>query len=94
LGTATSSFPLIHFEFTGFSPTSGPSGTPVTLSGVGFNEATIYSIGFNGWNTANFTIDSDTQITVPVPSPANSGPIYIYTGQGTVQSADSFTVTP
>ena len=57
-----------------FTPSSGPVGTKVTLTGTGFTGATAVSIG-GGY--ATFTVDSDTQITATVPNGAESGPICV-----------------
>jgi hypothetical protein len=91
-GTATSSSsftvtnaPLI----TGFSPTSGPVGTVVTITGSGFTGAT--SVKFAGVAAA-FSVVSSTQITVTVPSGAKSGAISVTTPGGTAVSSQSFRV--
>jgi len=94
-GTATSS---TSFEVTppsaptisSFTPTSGPVGTTVVISGTSFTGAS--SVTFNGTG-AIYTVDSDTQITATVPSGATSGPIDVTTGGGIATSASSFTVT-
>ncbi len=77
----------------GFSPTFGPVGTSVTINGSGFTGAT--DVAFNGTTlgAGNFTVDSDTQITAPVPSGATSGPISVTTPLGTGTSSTSFSVT-
>jgi hypothetical protein len=73
-----------------FTPTSGASGTSVTLSGGGFTGAT--SVAFNG-TAATFTVDSDAQITATVPSGATSGPISVTAPGGSATSTSAFTVT-
>ena len=98
-GTATSS---TDFTVTssptpsigGFSPSSGPVGTPVTISGSGFTGAT--DVRFNGTSagTGNFTVDSDAQITASVPSGATTGPISVTTPGGNETSSTDFTVIP
>ncbi|MCX2740613.1 IPT/TIG domain-containing protein [Pontibacter anaerobius] len=74
---------------TSFSPTSGPEGTSVTISGQLFTGAT--SVSFNG-TSASFTVVSDTEITAIVPDGARSGLISITTPGGTGVSAEQFTV--
>ena len=74
----------------GFTPTSGPVGSSVTITGSGFTGAT--SVTFNGTSTA-FTFNSDTQVTATVPSGATNGPIAVTTPNGTGTSSTSFTVT-
>jgi hypothetical protein len=59
------------------SPTSGPVGTSVTISGVHFGAPQGTStVTFNG-TLANATSWSDTQIIVPVPSGASTGPVVV-----------------
>jgi IPT/TIG domain len=74
----------------GFSPTSGPPGTSVTVTGTGFTGAS--SVTFNG-TAAAYTVNSDGQITATVPSGATSGPIAVTNSAGSASSASSFTVT-
>ncbi|WP_345237333.1 IPT/TIG domain-containing protein [Hymenobacter saemangeumensis] len=73
-----------------FTPSSGPVGTSVTITGSSFNGAT--AVAFNGTAATSFTVNSATQITVSVPSGATTGPIAVTTPSGTGTSAASFTV--
>jgi uncharacterized repeat protein (TIGR03803 family) len=73
-----------------FSPASGPVGTSVVITGEGFRGATCISIG--GVMATSFTVDSDTQITVTVPTGAKTGQIAVSTLGGTAVSAGTFTV--
>ena len=77
----------------GFSPTSGPVGTSVTISGSGFTGTS--DVQFNGTSVGpgGFTEDSDTQITATVPQSASTGPISVVTPGGTGTSASNFEVT-
>jgi hypothetical protein len=75
---------------TGFSPTTGPVGTGVTISGTKFTGAT--AVTFNGVS-ATFTVNSSTNISATVPSGAATGLIAVTTPDGTATSAASFTVT-
>jgi uncharacterized repeat protein (TIGR03803 family) len=74
-----------------FSPTSGPVGTTVVITGESFLEAT--EVAFCG-DLAKFTVNSDTQITATVPAGAMTCPIAVQTPGGHVESAAGFTVTP
>src|SRR5262249_40094320 len=52
-----------------FSPTSGPIGTPVTITGTGFTGADQTGVGgvtINGTAAANVQVVSDTQILAEV----------------------------
>jgi glucose/arabinose dehydrogenase len=75
-----------------FSPTSGPAGTTVTISGLNFTGAT--AVKFNGTNAQSFTVDSDTQITAIVAAGTTSGTISVTGPYATATSAGSFTVPP
>jgi len=72
-----------------FTPTSGPVGTSVVITGTDFTNVT--SVSFNDVN-ATFTVDSDTQITATVPVGATTGHIAVTTPSGTASSSTNFTV--
>ena len=94
-GTATSasSFTVIPAPaVTSFSPTSGPVGASVIITGADLTGAT--SVKVNGTSAAIFTVDSSTRITATVPSGATTGLITVTTPGGTGTSATSFTVIP
>jgi IPT/TIG domain len=75
------------------SPTSGPVGASVTLSGTGFGATKGSStVTFNG-TTATPTSWSNGSIVAPVPSAATSGNVVVTVG-GTASNGVSFTVTP
>ena len=74
-----------------FSPTSGPVGTSVTITGQSFTGAT--SVSFGGIKATSFTVNSDSQITATVPTGARTGRIFVTTPSGTVSSAGTFTVS-
>ena len=76
---------------TRFSPTRGPVGIQVTLTGTHFFEAT--AVRFNGVSAPEFEVVSGTSIEAIVPPGATSGPISVVTPGGTAVSAEHFTVT-
>jgi len=93
-GTATSSTSFTVTvpapTITSFTPTSGPVGTTVTISGTNFSRAT--AVTFNAVS-AGFVVDSATSMRAQVPSGATSGPIRVTTPGGTATSASGFVVT-
>ncbi|MBX7219806.1 MAG: hypothetical protein K1Y36_07660 [Blastocatellia bacterium] len=56
------------------SPTSGPAGTSVTISGL--NLTGVTQVTFNG-RPAAFTVNAATQITATVPIGAATGPVAV-----------------
>ncbi len=76
---------------TSFLPTSGVTGTDVTIAGTVFTGAT--SVTFNGVTTS-FTVNSATSISAVVPEKATTGKIKVTTPSGSVTSAANFTVLP
>jgi uncharacterized repeat protein (TIGR03803 family) len=75
-----------------FSPTSGPVGTSVTITGVSLTQTE--KVTFGGVAATSFTVNSDTQVTATVPTGAVTGHIAITTAGGTATSSGNFTVTP
>jgi IPT/TIG domain len=76
---------------TSFTPTHGPVGTVVTITGTGFTGAT--GVTFNTTAATTFTVNSATQITATVPTGATTGKIKVTVGGGTVTSTDDFVVS-
>src|SRR5207245_526827 len=76
---------------TSFTPTSGPVGTNVTISGTNFTGATV--VTFNGVRADPFTVTSATAIQDTVPTGATTGTLSVTTPGGTATSASAFTVT-
>ncbi|MDO1446106.1 MBG domain-containing protein [Rhodocytophaga aerolata] len=74
-----------------FSPESGIPGSTVIIKGLHFQGAT--AVYFND-TPAEFTINSNTQLTAIVPANAGKGTIRIITGTGDGESSSLFTVTP
>jgi hypothetical protein len=78
-------------QVTSFSPTSGPVGTSVVITGVSLSQTS--KITFNSVVAANFTVNSDTQVTVTVPAGATSAKIGLTTTGAPAYSQGAFTVT-
>jgi hypothetical protein len=75
---------------TKFSPTSGPKGTKVTITGTHLQGVTaVYFAGFS----SVFTIVSGTKITATVPARAKTGPVMVTAAGGSFTSTKSFKVT-
>ena len=84
---------LVPPSITSLSPTSGPVGTSVTITGTNFGASQGTStVTFNAAN-ATPTSWSATSIVVPVPSGATTGNIVVTVG-GLTTSGGVFTVTP
>ena len=77
---------------TGFSPSSGPVGTSVKISGNSFTGAT--AVKFGGVASTSFTVVKDTEVDATVPAGAVTGPIAVTTSGGVATSTSNFTVTP
>lgn len=77
-------------KITGFTPTTGIVGTPVTISGS--NLLNAKSVLFNG-TSASINGTSDTSIQTSVPPGATSGAITVITDRGMAVSTGSFEVT-
>jgi hypothetical protein len=73
-----------------FSPTSGPVGTNVSITGTNFTGAT--GVSFNGTAATVFSVNSDTSINATVPFGATTGKVAVTTPDGTGLSAGTFTV--
>jgi hypothetical protein len=76
---------------TRFSPTKGPAGTSVTLTGANFSDA--MNVQFGNIYIA-FKIQSDTSLTLTVPAGAPSGRITVYNAFGKGVSTRAFKVLP
>lgn len=92
-GTATSSTNFkVPPSISSFTPTSGPVGTVVTITGSGFTPGT--NVRFSNFvAAASVTYVSYTELRATVPEGAVTGPITVSNGGGTVRSSTSFQVT-
>jgi uncharacterized repeat protein (TIGR03803 family) len=73
-----------------FTPTSGPGGTQVTITGTGLTGAT--KVTFGGVKATVFSVVSGTQVKATVPTGAKTGKVGITTAGGTATSPGTFTV--
>jgi hypothetical protein len=74
-----------------FTPSSGPVGSSVTITGSSLGGAT--AVTFNRTTASSYQVDSPTQITATVPAGASSGRIKVSTPTGTAISTSRFTIT-
>ena len=71
-------------------PASGSVGNPVMIEGTGLTQTT--TVKFDGVKATSFTVNSDTQVTVDVPTGAKTGKIAVTTAGGSATSKTNFTV--
>jgi RHS repeat-associated protein len=77
------------------SPSTGPVGTQVTLTGVGFGASQGTSVlSFNGQPAASINSWSDTQIIATVPVTAASGPTIVRVNNINSNATNVFSVPP
>lgn len=93
MATSTANFSIVR-GIGNFTPTTGPINTSVTITGTGFTGTTSIKFGVRSRTVAtDFTIVSDNQLIVAVPTGSVTGPITITTPSGSLFSTASFTVT-
>lgn len=81
-----------QLAITSFTPTSGPVGTAVTLTGIGFDPITSNNqVRFNG-ELAVIVSGTATTLNVIVPLRATTGLITVTNARGTATSSAPFTV--
>ena len=73
-----------------FTPSQGPVGTSVVITGVSLTQTT--KVTFGSVKTTNFTVDSDTQITAIVPTGAKTGKVVVTTKGGSSSSPTAYIV--
>ena len=78
---------------TSFAPTSGPSGTTVTITGSNFSSTPSNNVVFFGAVKANVTAATSTQLTVTVPIGSTFEPISVQVAGLTGYSRNPFLVT-
>jgi hypothetical protein len=84
--------PSIGPTITGISPTSGPVGTVVTITGTGMDGVNAIKIGRK--NLTSVTGISSTSVSGVIPAGATTGPILVSNSLGSHFDASGFTVTP
>jgi hypothetical protein len=75
-----------------FTPTSGPVGCVVTITGTNFDNPDVTDVDFNGTAVVDFTIVSATTIRAKVPVGATDGAIHVDNGDPPVPASSSFDV--
>jgi gliding motility-associated-like protein len=78
---------------TSFTPTSGPVGTTVTITGTNFGTTTAGNIVYFGAVQATVTAATSTQLTVTVPTGATFKPITVAVNGLTVYTSRPFVVS-
>jgi uncharacterized repeat protein (TIGR01451 family) len=71
-----------------FTPTSGPSGTPVTIFGGNFFSGS--KVKFGSISSGSVSVVSTTEITATVPASAVAGPITVTTSFGSATTTSNF----
>ena len=92
-GTVSSATPFLVGNppsITSFTPTSGPTGTVVTLTGTNFLGTTQVQI--NGANARSFNVIKPTELTLTLDDNASTGLLTVTTPFGTASSTSRFTV--
>jgi YD repeat-containing protein len=81
-------------SITSFSPTIGPAGTAVTITGTNFDSLVPQNrLTFNG-RPAGLTSATTTSIGATIPAVTSSGRFSVTTGSGTAASTDDFFIPP
>ncbi|MCK9193960.1 MAG: IPT/TIG domain-containing protein, partial [Nevskia sp.] len=75
----------------GFTPTSGPVGTVITVNGKGFTGANVAFIG--AAHNVTVRIVSDAQLQMTVPTNATTGQIAILNPKSAAFSPQAYTLT-
>jgi uncharacterized repeat protein (TIGR03803 family) len=89
IATSAAAFKVVP-SISSFTPTSGPVGTAVTITGNSFTGTT--QVTFGGVAATSFQVIKDTQVDATVPTGAVTGPIGVTTPGGTGTSTTNFTV--
>lgn len=83
---------------TGFSPTSGRVGDPITITGSNFGPGTVVTFfdgsPVDGGAVAEVTVITSNTLIAKVPAGAVTGPITVSNAAGTTTAPGNFTVLP
>ena len=82
-----------HVSISSFTPTSGPIGTRVTITGTNFSTTPANNIVYFGAVRATVTSATSTSLAVTVPAGATYQPITVTVGGLTAYSSQPFIVT-
>jgi|GEM_PF-1250623 len=94
-GQTTTNFTVeVPPQVNSFNPPNGLPGSTVVITGSNFASITSVTINNIEVGVANFTVDSETQITAKVPASATSGKIKVTNAAGSHTSAGTFYITP
>src|SRR5262245_52100104 len=92
LGLETPAFAVAP-DITSISPTSGPVGCVVTITGTNFNNPNVTDVEFNNTNAASFRIDSGTSISAVVGTgTTGTGASEVTNADGTDNAGPDFTI--
>lgn len=81
----------LQSTLTGISPTQGPAGTQITISGVGLSNTSAVTVA---GMPASFTVLSGAEVVATVPdSSPTQGPVQLTIGKSTLTSAQNFAIT-
>lgn len=80
-------------SITSFTPTSGPVGTTVTMTGTNFSATPLNNIVYFGATRANVTAATETQLSVTVPPGSTHQPITVQVNALIATAPAPFVVT-
>jgi len=80
-------------SITSFSPSSGPAGSSMIITGSNFGSTPAANVVYFGGAKATITSASTTSLTVTVPAAATYAPISVTVNNGTAVSGAAFDVT-
>jgi hypothetical protein len=81
-------------DIAGFTPSSGPVGTTITISGINLSAATSVTFDGSGTSQAAIAHNTGSSLEVAVPAGATTGTLTVNTPAGPATSTQVFTVVP